>query len=148
MPGGRSCAPDRVRVLDGPEAVNATQVLTGNAETAGGRPGGEQQAVVSLHDAVAEQDGPLARPESAGRHAESNVDVLFGVEGLRPGGERCGGLLTAEVFLRQTRALIGQMRLLADKHDPAVEPLLSQCGCGRCTGEAGSQNDDGTLAHR
>src|SRR5439155_20768472 len=128
-----------VAVLDGAQLEEAAQTRPRGRERSVAPAGGHQQPVVwhppstrQLHELLPAADGGGASPEF-------QVDALLGVV--------AGGIdelilepfLSSQIALRQRWTVIGQLRLLADELDRAVEAPLTQ---GRRRGGSGQSGAD------
>ncbi len=55
--------------------------------------------------------------------------------------------LALQERLRERRALIGEIRLVGDERDGALKTVFAKTGGGLHAGVAGSDDDDGLVAH-
>ncbi len=69
----------------------------------------------------------------------------FGVEAFVVDVDLLAADLSAQVVLRQRRALVGALVFRADQHDAPVEAVLAQRLGGLGAGEAGADDDMGLL---
>ena len=75
--------------------------------------------------------------------ARAQLDPVLGEELVRPQPDGVRVRLAGEVGLRQGRALVGQVGLVPEQDDAALEPLLAQRGGGLETALPGTDDDDG-----
>jgi len=133
---------DRARVVARAQREHAARVGPGQRERARARAGGERQARVGdLLAALEAHDA--ARPVDAGHaHAGAQLDVLAR-EGLGRTHHQLRGLdLAGEPRLRQRRAVVRAVRLLAEQAHAAGEAAGAQRLGDLHAGLAGPDDDD------
>ena len=116
------------RVVDGPQVHHPLAGDAGQHPRAAA--GGEQDAVRAHGRPVGEQQAPAERVESRHRHADAQVHRIVGAPWLVYQNEVVGLLPALQKPLGQRGTLVGQVRLVPDDGDGAVEPASAQCaGC-------------------
>src|SRR5581483_10638645 len=134
----------RLGVLDRAQVVDAVEAGPRDRRPARLGAGGEQDGVVAQALAALELDLGGLRVEGRDRGREAKLDLALGVEVLLVDVGLAVGL-AAQIVLGERRALVGSLRFGADQNDAAVEALLAQ-GLGRLgAGEAGADDDEGSL---
>ncbi len=114
---------DRLRIPKRAQSVDALEVRSRHRESTRGRAGREQQLL------VVKRAGPgryRAGPgiDGGGRRLEQHLDVMLAVEG-RVLRERGIGRLTAQVALRQPRAVVREIALIRQQCDLAAAAQLA-----------------------
>jgi hypothetical protein len=146
-PGGRGSFTDRVGVVDTPELEDAVEVRAGNVEPPVAHAGRDERRIESDAAAAGERDRPIAGVQALDRGPEQHVHVVLLPPRLRTDEQLGGRLLAPEVPLRERRALVGEIRLVADQHEPLVEPLLPQRRGGGRTAQRGADDREGAPRH-
>src|SRR5262249_34997431 len=106
-------------ILDGAQVGERLAVATRNREAPRPRAGREQQAIVGDGAAVGEAEALRRAVDLGDLAAEAKLYAGIGVVAC---GLKIGALdrnLAGEQLLRERRALIGWMKLVADQHDLA-----------------------------
>jgi len=138
---------DGAHVVDGAQVVDLRQVLTRNRDTAHVAAGGEDQLAVARRVAA---DGNGAPPAVDGLHAYAEPHVHMVVLVELPGAQvqplEFG--LAGEELLRQRRALVGQVGLLAGQDDVVAVAAVAQRYDGLGGRLAGSGDDNGIVHGR
>ncbi len=98
----------------------------GTGQLAGCRAEAQQQPVVGYFPAVCEFHLPRGGIQPHGFFAQSEFDSMFVVKSAVPEQQALSRHLSRQVFLRQRRTLIRQIRLIADQHQAAAEALPPQ----------------------
>ena len=105
---------------------HAVELGSRHSERPAARAGGQDQMVPGQL-AARGQSQPAFGPVDRGHGlAGQDLDLMLGVEGLRPEPELVEAAVAGEVGFRKRRALIGRNRLVADHYDPAGKALLAQ----------------------
>ena len=147
LPPGLSRSRMRGRVGDGPQVEDAGQFDARRLEPAPSRSGRQDEMPVADRLSVARLDA-LSRPVDPLRaNAEPQIDALVAEIGLGPQRQAVDVHLALEKRLRQRRPLIGQILLVGEQDDFAVEAVLAQAGGGLDAGVAGAGDDDRGRRH-
>ena len=126
---------ERVGVRKGSQITDAVQVRARCVEAARPGSGGQQQLVVAQRIVPFERDGVPGGIQPRRPHAEHQFHVVRGVP-VRVVYVRLVPRVGAhQVPLGQWRPFVGPLGLLADQHDPAVEPGGPQFLGGLRSGE-------------
>ena len=102
----------------------------------------QQQVVVGELAAVVEPDAPRAAVDGRHAHAEPRLDAVLLVEVRAAQPQPLALELAGEVFLRQRRAVVGQVGLVAHQHDRARVALAAQRVDGLHRRVARADDDD------
>jgi hypothetical protein len=133
---------DQLRVDKGTEVMNAGEIGARDVEAAGHRPGCDEEPVVA-EPAIALQQELLksgVEARNAGRAPEVDVVVLieaFAVD------VRLRRSLAPQVVLRERRALVWPLGLIAEQDQATIVPLVAQGFGGLCAGQPGADDGDG-----
>ncbi len=111
---------------------------TGDA--AGPQTRGDDEFVVAEFGAVAEREGARRGVDRAGRGTEHQFDAVLTEELARPEGRVVA--IASQDLLRQGRAVVGQVRLVADEHEFALVSGAAQLLGGTYRRQAGAHDDD------
>ena len=138
----------RVAVVERAQVVHTGQVRAGQPQVARRGAGGEQEPVV-VHRLPVVGHQLVRVPVQPGHGgAQPQVDVVLAVPRLGVHEDGVALVVALQVALRQRWPLVGVVRLVAEQHDPAAEPLGAQRLHGLPAGEAGSHDGDGAgLGH-
>ena len=117
--------PEGVGLLQGPQVEHVAQVGPGDGELPGRGAGGDRELVVGEPAAV-EGDRAGGAVDRGNRSAQPQVDVVLGVPGAGVDEDRVAFVLAQQVALGQRGALVRALRLVAEEHDLAVEPLVAE----------------------
>ena len=124
----RGPSSSRARRSSASSTVRSTKIPSRagvSGQRARGRAGGEQRAVERERLAAVEGQDARGGVERGRPHAEPQLDLEL-VVGRAAQRELLGLPLTGEQLLRQRRTVVREVRLGADEHDPAVEPVPAQ----------------------
>ena len=138
----RQLGAQRERVVEAAQQVDAGERgRSGQGSRA--RAGGDHESVVREALAAGERDAARGEIEAARLHAEAQIEAQR-IEGLRLGQRELLRLaVAAQHFLRERRAVVGAMRLVAHQHEPAVEALTPQRFGAAEPGQGSADHDDG-----
>ena len=137
---------DGVHVGDRAQAVDAGQVVARHLEPPRLAADAQQQLVVGEFAAVAEPQ-PLAGPvDGRDPHPEAGLDPVLLVELGAAQQQPLALQFARQVFLGQGRAVVGQVRLVADQHDRPGVPLAAQ-GVDGLHRRMARADDDDRLRH-
>ena len=135
----RDVRPQRAGIVERPQVVHV--LGDGQArEPARPGPGGEHQAAPA-HRLPADARAPGAGIEAIHARAGPQLDVTAGPEPGVAQGQARGRAVPSEQLLRERRALVGRVRLLAGDHDAPAEPPGAERLRAAGAGEAGSHDE-------
>src|SRR6185436_18511043 len=137
---------DRVRVVEVAQVVHARQLGTVDPEPARPRTGRDQGTLEGDPLAALEDDLVRVEVKLVDRRLEAQLDVVLGVEVIRERMRLFARRLAAQVVLRERRAFVRKLRLVAEEDQPAVVTPVSKRLGGLCAGESATDYHEG-MAH-
>ena len=138
---------DPIAVLDRAELEDAGEIRAGGRERPVAPACRDQEPVVRDLFAVVKADDLPRGIDPGGAGPEPEADRLVGVVARRLDELVLEPLLTAEVALRQGRAVVRQARLRADEQDLALEAGLPQGGRRTGSRQRGADDDEALFQH-
>ena len=142
FPAGRHFGPDGIHVRDGSQVMDAREVVALDLQQARPAARGEQQLRIGERPAVRSGDGSRGTVDGFDPNAGPDGHVPVRVELLRTEVDAFQAVLTGQVLLRERRALIGDVGLVADDDDLSLVSFLTQAGGGLPAGVSCSYDDD------
>ena len=112
---------DRQRIVDATEIMDPVELGAGQRQPSHPPARGQQELVIVKGLAIAEDQAVRLRLDPFDPHARTMLDALPGIKFGGVEERPLNPVIIAEKLLRQRRAFVGRVILLADEDDPAVE---------------------------
>ena len=133
---------DRQRIVDAAEIMDPVEFGAGQRQPSHPPARGQQKLVIVKGLAIAEPEAVRLRLDPFDAGARAMLDALAGIKFGGVEESPLDPVIAAEKLLRQRRAFVGRVILLADEDDPAVEVRGPQGFRRPAAGMTGAGDDE------
>lgn len=138
---------DALRIVDRAQVEDAIQVRACEWKPALATASGDKEPVIFQVDTIVEPNPVSLRIDIDRPSAEYELDALALVVVTRRNKRLLESLLAAEEPFREWWPVVGQVRLRADKREPAVEPEAAQLERSASAGQSATNHDNHVIGH-